>query len=142
MANQSSANDYAQLEGLATFYKPAGIKETEENILSFLSDHSILPADIQLVITGRNGDAKGDMIYDNLERSVFNNICTVNYKNMCGEYPTSVSFALWLAVNILKSGRVPDVLAHSGDMGTEIKKILVYNHSQNIHHSLLLISAC
>lgn len=142
LANESSGDDYAQLDGLATFYKPAGIKETEDHILSFLAAQSILPGDIHLVITGKNGDVKGDMIYGSLERSVFNNICTVNYKNLCGEYPTSVSFALWLAVNILKSGRVPGVLAHSGETGKEIKKILIYSHSQNIHHSLLLISAC
>jgi 3-oxoacyl-[acyl-carrier-protein] synthase II len=142
LAGQSSRNDYAQLDALTTFYKPAGIKETEEHILSFLSAQSILPGDIGLVITGRNGDAKGDEVYNSLERSIFNNIGLVNYKNLCGEYPTSVSFALWLAANIIKSGTVPKVLAYSGDSAKEIKKILIYNHSQNIHHSLLLISAC
>ncbi|MEP7143596.1 MAG: beta-ketoacyl synthase chain length factor [Ferruginibacter sp.] len=142
LTNQSSPGNYAQLDGLFTFYKPADIKETEAYIFSFLSIQSILPADIDLVITGRNGDAKGDGVYDILGQSVFNNICTVNYKNLCGEYPTSVSFALWLAGNIIKSGTVPGVLAANGNKAKKIKKILIYNHLQNIHHSLLLVSAC
>lgn len=142
LAGKPSGNDYAQLDALATFYKPTGLNETEKQIGSFLSAQSVSPADIGLVITGRNGDAKGDKVYDSLGKSVFKNICQVNYKHLCGEYPTSVSFALWLAANILKSGTVPEVLGYSGDTAKEIKKILIYNQSQNIHHSLLLISAC
>lgn len=142
LANQSSGNDYAQLDALTTFYKPRDIKDTEQHILFFLNAQSILPADIDLVISGRNGDAKGDDIYNSLEQSVFINIDSVNYKHLCGEYPTSVSFALWLAANIIKSGTVPEVLGPGSGKAKEIKKILIYNHSQSIHHSLLLISAC
>ncbi|MEP7107075.1 MAG: beta-ketoacyl synthase chain length factor [Ferruginibacter sp.] len=142
LANQSSPDDYAVLDALTTFYKPLGINDTEGQILSFLSAQSILPADIDLVISGRNGDAKGDKVYDSLGKTIFNNICSVNYKNLCGEYPTSVSFALWLAANIIKSGAVPGVLGYTGNKERGIKKILIYNHSQNVHHSLLLISAC
>ncbi|MBC7887763.1 MAG: beta-ketoacyl synthase chain length factor [Ferruginibacter sp.] len=142
LASQSSLNDYAQLDGLTSFYKPADIKETENHILSFLSIQSILPAEIDLVITGRNGNVKDDRVYDSLEQSVFKHIDSVNYKQLCGEYPTSVSFALWLAANILKSGTVPAILGYSGNKGNEIKKILIYHQAQNIHHSLLLISAC
>ncbi len=141
-ANEASQHDYAQIAALTTFYKPANITETTEQVSAFLITQSIAPADIDLIITGRNGDTTGDEVYRQLEQSVFNNIATVNYKNLCGEYPTSVAFAVWMAANIIKSGKVPDALGYRTDNEKKIKKILIYNHSQNIHHSLLLISAC
>lgn len=142
LASEASQNDYAQVDALTTFYKPADINETTHHILSFLSGQSVSINDIDLVITGRNGDAKGDAVYDALEQAVFSNNPCVNYKHLCGEFPTSVSFALWLAANIIKQGKVPAALGYSGNSEREIKKVLIYHHSQNIHHSLLLISAC
>ena len=142
LANEASHNDYAQIDALTTFYKPANIKETAEQVSAFLAAQSLSPAAIDLIITGRNGDTTGDKVYRQLEQSVFNNIASVNYKNLCGEYPTAVAFAVWMAANIVKSGKVPAGLGFDGDKEKQIKKILIYNHSQNIHHSLLLISAC
>jgi 3-oxoacyl-(acyl-carrier-protein) synthase len=142
LANEPSVTDYAKLDGLKTFYKPAGIKEIEDQIESFLSSHSISMNDIDLVITGRNGDAKSDKIFDQLDQSIFNNNNTVNYKNLCGEYPTASAFALWLAANITRHQKIPDVLEYKGPKENKIKHILIYNHYQHIHHSLLLISAC
>ncbi|XHR94482.1 hypothetical protein ACFJIV_30115 [Mucilaginibacter sp. UC70_90] len=63
----------------------------------------------------------------------------MGYKHLCGEYPTSSAFALWLTANILKTGSVPATI---GQATTPVKKILIYNHYQMIHHSLILLSAC
>lgn len=141
LTNQQSGNDYARLIGLTTFYKPKDIAETTEHIAAFLSANAVKPANIDLLITGRNGDAKGDQVYDQLALTVFNNIDTVNYKNLCGEYPTSVAFALWLAASIIHEGYMPPVL-NLKTPDKKIKTILIYNHSHNIHHSLLIVSAC
>ena len=142
LTSNSDTHNYAQLDGMATFYKPGNIAETEAQIGSFLSAQSILPSAIDLLITGRNGNPKEDEIYNRLDRSVFGNIASVNYKHLCGEYPTSVSFALWLAASIIKTGTTPAVLGYGNKQEKKIKKILIYNHSKNTHHSLLLISAC
>ena len=142
LTNEPSVNDYAKLDGLKTFYKPAGIKEIEDQITNFLSSHSISMNDIDLVITGRNGDEKSDKIFDGLDQNIFSNNNTVNYKHLCGEYPTAGAFALWLAANIIKHNKVPAVLEYKGSNKNKIKRILIYNHYQHIHHSLFLISAC
>ena len=141
LTNQPSANAYAQLEGISTFYKPVDIIEIEKHILSFLSSRQINIDDIDLIITGKNGDIKGDSIYKQLEGSIFKNKNLINYKHLCGEYATSTSFALWLAANIIKNGTVPGVTGNESLKEDKLKRILVYNHYQNIHHSLLLISA-
>jgi hypothetical protein len=142
LANEPSATDYAKLDGLKTFYKPQGIKEIKDHILSFLGAHSITFNNIDLVICGRNGDAGSDEVFDQLQQSIFSKIDTINYKNLCGEYPTATAFALWVAANIIKSGTVPTALGYPGAKENKIKRILIYNHYLNLHHSLLLISAC
>lgn len=142
LANEPSATDYAKLDGLKTFYKPQGIEEIEAQILSFLSAHSISLHEIDLIVTGKNGDIKSDEIFNHLQHRIFNKNYLVNYKNLCGEYPTSTAFALWMAANIIKSATMPAVLKYTGPKQKPIKRILIYNHNQGIHHSLLLISAC
>ena len=142
LANEKSINDYAQLDGLKTFYKPTGIKEIEDNISSFIAEHGISLNDIDLVITGRNGDINSDKIFVQLSENIFNKSDTVNYKNLCGEYPTASAFSLWLGANIIKTGTVPSVLNYTGPKDNKIKRILIYNYYQRVHHSLFLLSAC
>ena len=142
LANEPAATDYAKLQGLKTFYKPKDIKEAEKQIASFLAAHSVSLNDIDLIITGRNGDIRSDKLFDQLSQSIFNKNNTVNYKNLCGEYPTATAFALWMAANIIKTGSVPAVLGYTGSKENKFRRILIYSHYQHIHHSLLLISAC
>jgi len=142
LTGEASQNNLAQLDGLKTFYKPKTNAETINNIEDFLLTQSVSASEIDLLITGRNGDKGNDAVYDELEKTVFNNIDSVSYKHLCGEYPTANAFALWLGASVLRSGEIPPVLNYSGNPGKPVKKILIYNHSHNTHHSLLLISAC
>lgn len=142
LANAPSATDYARLEGLHTFYKPNGIKEIETYILSFLKKHNIALSDIDLIITGKSGDTKSDKVFDGLQQSIFSANRAVNYKNLSGEYPTASAFALWMAANICKLGAVPANLLNGAVNEKKVRRVLIYNHYQQIHHSLFLVSAC
>ena len=142
MANEPSSADYAKLDGVTTIYKPETNREIEQKILSFLENHSVTLSEIDIIITGRNGDVNSDKIFDELEKSIFKNNETINYKQLCGDYPTATGFALWLAAHIIKAGEVPPVLKFKGSKENKPTRILIYNHYQNIHHTLLLVSAC
>lgn len=134
---KASDNDYAELKALHTFYKPADISVVEKNISDFLARQSVDVNDIDLIITGRNGDKKNDEVYGQLFASLFKNKESINYKHLCGEYPTSSAFALWLAANSIKAGIVPGLTA-----AKKPSTILIYNNYLGIHHSLYLLSAC
>lgn len=136
LSNAPSQDNLAELTGLKTLYKPSDI---EQGISNFLKEHNLNINDIDLVITGRNGDIKNDKIYHDLGQSIFADTTLVNYKHLCGEYPTSSSFALWLAANIIKTGTVPPIVEN---IEIEPKKVLIYNHYQGNYHSLMLLSAC
>jgi 3-oxoacyl-(acyl-carrier-protein) synthase len=141
LTSRPSGDALASLDGLTTFYKPKDAKEIEHHIRSFLNSQSINIEDIDLVITGNNGDHKGDTIYKQVRQSVFSNRAFIHFKDCCGEYPTAASFALWLACNIIRAGNVPAAIPFEDLKKDSVKKILIYNHYQGIHHSLLLISA-
>jgi 3-oxoacyl-[acyl-carrier-protein] synthase II len=134
----TSADNLAELNAIQILYKP---KDIEESMKAFLTENALKMEDIDLVITGRNGDTRNDAVYENLRNTLFRNSSLANYKHLCGEYSTSSSFALWLAANILKRGIVPEVVMEKKTKLTAPKRILIYNHYQNKYHSLMLISA-
>lgn len=142
LSNEPSSSDYAKLEGLHTFYKPGGIADIEKQVSAFLERQSININDIDLIITGRNGDATSDKMYDQLSQGIFAGRKTTDYKNLCGEYPTASAFALWLAANIIKTGKLPAMLPQAGLIDGNIKRVLVYNNYLGIHHSLYLAATC
>ena len=138
LSNKFSTDNLAELTGLKTLYKP---KSIEDSITNFLESHKLTIDDIHLVITGKNGDTRNDEVYHHLSDSLFKNSSLANYKHLCGEYPVSSSFALWLAVNIMKKGVTPEVIIEQNNNISSPKKVLIYNHYQNKYHSLMLISA-
>jgi 3-oxoacyl-[acyl-carrier-protein] synthase II len=142
LSGQSSKADYAIINAIETFYNPADEFIVRNKIEQFLSAQTITNNDIGLIITGKNGDAKNDCVYDDLETNLFKNIPSINYKHLCGEYPTSSSFALWLAANILKRKVLPECFKHENINAQKIKTILVYNSYQGKYHSLILLSSC
>ena len=140
LSSEQKDNAFAKLDGLSSFYKPVDIKETETNIKSFLDMHHVRASDLDLVIIGKNGDQTNDAVYKELEQTIFKNAPIGVFKHLCGEYPTSSAFALWLASNILKSGQVPGIVGEQ--KVSNPRKILIYNHYKNMHHAVYLLSSC
>ena len=142
LTDQPSGQDYAMIKGLKTFYKPANMNETKEHIRSFLEEHALAPHDIGLVLTGKNGDEQNDEIYEQVTNAFFTKTLRANYKHLCGEYPTSTAFATWVAASIIQTGTVPAILHQGEAIQQSFSNVLVYNHSHNTHHSLILLAAC
>lgn len=142
LSNQPSETDYAMLDAITTFYKPPHTIAIKEYIEEFLEKNATRMEDIDLIITGRNGDVNEDDVYKDLSASIFNKTMQISYKHLCGEYPTATSFALWAAANILKTNSLPVAFGNQRSHGKNIKKILIFNHYMQVHHSLFLITAC
>jgi hypothetical protein len=138
LTDKPSIDNLAELTGLKILYQPDDI---EKDITGFLAENSLKPEDINLVITGRNGDTRNDAVYQPLNSGIFKSNAIANYKHLCGEYPVSSSFALWLASNIIKKETVPDIIFERKINGLLPKKILIHNHYFNKYHSLMLVSA-
>src|SRR3569833_233086 len=138
LTHKASGDNLAELTGLKTYYQSDDI---ERDIVVFLEDYSLKTEDIDLVITGRNGDIKNDAVYDQLNQGAFKYNALAYYKHLCGEYPVSSSFALWLAANIIKQANVPEIVFERRSSSAAPKKILIYNHYHCFFFLLLLVSA-
>jgi 3-oxoacyl-(acyl-carrier-protein) synthase len=143
LSDKRSEDNLAAFDAVETFYGPKDQAEIETKISTFLLRNKVALDEIDLVITGRNGDIKNDMIYAGLNNSIFKGHAIANYKHLCGEYAVSTSFALWLAANILKRQMVPEsIIERATNNSPSPQKILIYNHYLNTYHSLILISVC
>jgi 3-oxoacyl-[acyl-carrier-protein] synthase II len=141
LSNKPSSTDYARIQGVSTLYKPLDVPEVKQHLLDFLHSCRLDPGDIDLLITGRNGDQQGDEIYQQVCQAIFSTCTMIPFKQLCGEYPTATAFALWLAAVILKNGGPILADQETGKMKTIMpRQVLIYNQYQGTHHSFFLIS--
>ena len=140
--SRQSDRNIAKLISADTFYKPEGFPETEMKLSSFIKKGVEDFSKIDLILMGMNGDRLTDKVYYHLRNTIFRNIPCAFFKHLCGEYDTSVSFALYLASSILKEQNVPSVVRLDNKPVKEIRNILIYNHMRNISHSAIMLSSC
>jgi 3-oxoacyl-[acyl-carrier-protein] synthase II len=141
LSDQPGTNCLAELTGLKTLYRADTALDATAAIAQFLAEHGLSINDIDLIITGKNGDIVNDAPYELLKQGIFSQTTCANYKHLSGEYSTSSSFALWVAANIIHYQTVPAVLLEQEVAVKSLRKILIYNRYQNKYHSLMLVSA-
>src|SRR5690606_30908096 len=83
-----NAHTLARITGLATIYKPVNEQEIDTAVNAFLAAHHCSSGDIDLLISGRNGNTAEDAHFARLEQSLFPGCAVAGFKHLCGEYPT------------------------------------------------------
>jgi len=132
LENERRKNTFAEMKGVHSFLmKNEDFNDREYSLIKteislFLQKHDLKAADIEVFVSGNNGNCITDGIYDELKRDFFPNVETLCYKHLCGEYMTSTAFALGLAARQLKEQKK--------------KCALIYNHYNFINHSAILIT--
>jgi 3-oxoacyl-(acyl-carrier-protein) synthase len=141
LSSEKNEKRYAQISGVRTFYKPVSSEEVRKEIKNILSDNGLGVDDVDIFLTGINGDCGFDPIYFDLADNLFPDKTLAYFKHLCGEYHTSTAFALWVAANILKFQRIPPIMILHQNEKTNLRNILIYNQYRNINHTLILVSA-
>ncbi|MCU4155833.1 beta-ketoacyl synthase chain length factor [Carboxylicivirga sp. A043] len=106
-------------------------------IIGFLSRNLLSPEDIDTIIIGKNGDVRTDFWYDYVCDELFQSQNQYSFKNIVGEYPTSIAFATHFACELLAGKDAPEET-----IIREInapKNILIYNHFKGEQHGVILI---
>jgi len=142
LSTEKGPNAIAKLKGVSVLYKPESFQEVAADIVGFLAAHNCSQEDVDLVITGRNGDPAGDAWYEHVENKLFSELPVAQFKHLCGEYPTANAFGTWMASRIIASQEVTPAVLFKGNAPTSIKKVLLYNHHDASHHSMILLSIC
>jgi len=139
LSGTKTADTYARVTGVETFFEPKSQQITLQKINSFLSKYNLQAQEVDFVVLGYNGDENYDALYQSVEQNIFNRNNILTYKQLCGEHDTSSAFATWLSTKMLKSDHVPSVLFKEKRSEKKVEKILIYNQFRNINHSLILL---
>lgn len=142
LSDQKTPRSIAEIVSINTFYKPISLSEIEARMTGIINNAIGDVANIDLVITGMNGDLCSDEIYHGLSHTIFKRNAIAYFKHLCGEYDTCSSFALYLASVIIRGNYVPKELRLGANPIHGIKNILIYNHLRNVNHSLIILSSC
>lgn len=135
-------NSRVKLMGLSTIYRPDSPAELATDVMAFLAAHNCAPEHVDLLITGRNGDANGDAWYAQIEQQLFNNKSIACFKHLSGEYPTVAAFGMWMGARSIAGEQLPVHVMFNGAAPVSPQRVLIYNHHQQTHHSLILLHAC
>ena len=129
-----------RISGVHFFNTAAGEVSVDHQVINFLASMQKSVADVDLLMLGNNGDVSGDETYRRLVSNLFTGKPYCLFKNLCGEYATASGFALYLTCEILASQSVPEGIDCHGQVPKTINNVLIYNHYQNINHSMILLS--
>ncbi|MEZ5015442.1 MAG: beta-ketoacyl synthase chain length factor [Flavipsychrobacter sp.] len=111
----------------------------QNTISKILADNNIGKEDIDVLLTGRNGDVDRDDIYTPIENELGTQTTICAYKHLCGEYDTSVGFALWLATKMLVKQQIPASIVVKNVPNERIRYILIVNQYILKGTSILLL---
>jgi len=137
--SNNKENSLAKLQSFTTVHT-SDKQVVKEKIQQFLSINLPPEEKIDLFISGENGDERLLKYYLACENLLENEIASVRFKHMSGEYSTASAFALWLACNVL--GRKISIPKHCFKNKTSeenYKNILIYNIYKGEQHSLMLV---
>ena len=142
LSHQKGNNSYARVKGISTVFNTDKHFDIQEWLIDFLSRYQVEVGDLDLCLLGKNGDITQDGVYVQLESNLLKNCPCGFYKQLCGEYYTANSFAVWLAANILKSQFVTPEILNVNQTVSTVRNVLIYNQSWNRNHSLILMKSC
>ncbi|KAA2240427.1 hypothetical protein F0L74_30200 [Chitinophaga agrisoli] len=138
LAAAPTVNSYACIAGLKMLYKPSPATLTAA-LSAFLAEQQLTVDDIDLVLSGRNGDSNFEHYYTHMDAS-WPSVPQLPFKHLCGEYETAGAFALWLGAHIIRAQQVPQQwypFQHS--FPGRINRILLYNHFFGDQHVFILL---
>lgn len=136
LMNNKPQGAVAELKAVQTIHS-GDEQEVKTFIGSFIKKYSGSSFDIDVLITGENGDSRLLKYYHTAE-SIFNNTTgIVRYKHITGEFPTSAALALWLtcAMQEMPTAR----LIKKGTIKPNARTFLIYNNYKITQHSCILV---
>ena len=110
-----------------------------EQTSAFLQKQLSPDENIDLFLSGENGDSRYDHFYQGVS-DLLNGSPIARFKHMMGEYPTASAAGLWLAMHILRSGKIPNhMLKNPAHKPSSLRTILIYNQHKEVQHSWMLV---
>lgn len=140
LSNTKQPSSYAQVLDVRTF-NTLTKSSLKHQLDQFLMDNGLSPGDLDVLITGLNGDIAFDHYYKELAYD-FKDTQQVYYKHLSGEFNTASAFGFWLGAKILKAQWIPEGVALNQKMAKTYRTVLLYNQYRGQNHSFTLLCQC
>lgn len=134
-------NAAAAVAALKVLHKPSAA-EMQQAIKELLEQNGLGVKDIDVVLSGMNGDAKQKELFEAATGMFGDDTSVCAYKHLCGDFDTASGFGLWLANYIISERNIPSVAIQREGAHCAIDKLLVVNHTITGDASLILLSSC
>jgi 3-oxoacyl-(acyl-carrier-protein) synthase len=141
LSSAKSNQTYARLLGVETIYKPGNTDEIEKRVTRLLTASGLKAEDLDIVITGINGDINWDPLYREINDRLFQGKPQAWHKHLSGEYHTASAFGLWLAANMISRQEYPEITRLNGALPGAIRHILIHNHFRGDNHAFILVGS-
>jgi hypothetical protein len=131
LTNQKSKKNLARFDGMSIFSGRFSEEKFSEFLQNFFNENNMTCKDIDLLLTGSHSSDAVFWLFNGL----FNQNRIIRFKEYCGEYDTSSSFALWLALSLINKS-IDNFKENSP------RKVLIHNQGSGFCQSLILVSQC
>ncbi|MBS1598059.1 MAG: beta-ketoacyl synthase chain length factor [Bacteroidetes bacterium] len=111
-----------------------------EQLKNFVANNLTGNQQIDLFITGENGDNRLQKYYDACEDIVSTDTTIARFKHMSGEFPTASALALWIACWLVQHQQLPSHMIKKSSNQNQTEQILIYNNYKGTQHSFMLVS--
>lgn len=139
-AKQSNERCYGMLRDIFMLHKPGSLDEIQRRTAAFLQSNRLSINDIDVVMSGLNGDEEHDKGLITLNNDFYDASTITGFKHLCGEYMTASSFALYIAAQMLKTKHIPESLLIRNTSRLPAN-VLIHN-AYGADHSLILLQPC
>ncbi len=139
LSDREGSEPVARIDDIEIINRCSSQRELLERLKRFLKRSGLQAGDIDLLVTGRNGDPRDLEMYKGMEARLKHCI-VVGYKHLVGEYHTASAFGTYLASWIIHHQEVPVMIHLNHVMKERINHGLVFNHSGGRDYSFTLVS--
>ncbi len=141
LSGEKSEKSNAEICDMEMIYKPENIDDLQHQISAFLEKNNLKDNEIDLLVSGVNGNKKLNDVYSAVHDRYDSNIAW--YKHLSGDYYTASSFGLWAAAQIIKDQSIPDyMLLKKNTEKNKISNVLLFNNYRGSNISLILLKSC
>ncbi len=138
LVNDQKENAIAKLKALQILHsEDDGL--VKNNLKQFIAAHLPAGEEIDLLLSGENGDNRTLKFYMDCEGLMETNTAIVRFKHLSGDVPTAAAFGLWLACQVLQKNDLPLHMIKKPFTGPHCNNILLYNNYKGLQHSFMLI---
>jgi 3-oxoacyl-(acyl-carrier-protein) synthase len=139
VVNSEKESAIANVKAIHTVHTD-DVELVKQQLLLFLQKNMEAGEEIDLLISGENGDNRTIPFYTACESLLNADAAVVRFKHLCGEYATASAIGLWFACQVLQNQVIQPHMIKKDSTNKKYRNILMYNNFKGYQHSFILVS--